>query len=82
MSGDYERSYRASLADPDSAWLCSNCGNVVAEWEPVCGRCENFDTMEWKTPPRITRLDEEIELPVDAATGTMIPSTFSGIMMR
>ena len=47
---------QASVADPDSAYVCSNCGNVVAEWELVCERCEQFDTLEWKTPPRITRL--------------------------
>lgn len=49
---------RAALADPDPAWICGNCGNVVAEWEPVCGRCEEFDSLEWKTPPRVTRMDD------------------------
>lgn len=48
---------RASDADPDSAWLCDHCGNVVAEWEPVCGRCENFDSFAWNTPPRVVRMD-------------------------
>ncbi|MDG2032598.1 MAG: heme biosynthesis HemY N-terminal domain-containing protein [Rhodospirillales bacterium] len=51
---------RASVADPDSAWLCNECGNAVAEWEPVCSRCEKFDTLEWKMPPRVTRIDDEI----------------------
>ena len=51
---------RASVADPDSAWLCNECGNAVAEWEPVCSRCEKFDTLEWKIPPRVTRIDDEI----------------------
>ncbi len=52
---------RASLADPDPAWLCNNCGNAMAEWEPVCGRCESFDTLAWETPPRVTKLDEEFD---------------------
>ena len=51
---------RASVADPDPAWLCNDCGNAVAEWEPVCNRCEKFDTLEWKIPPRVTRIDSEI----------------------
>ncbi|MBO33424.1 MAG: heme biosynthesis protein HemY [Rhodospirillaceae bacterium] len=46
----------AADGDPDSAWICSDCGNVVAEWEPVCERCENFDSFEWQVPPRVSRL--------------------------
>ena len=61
--GDIEASRewlrRASLADPDSAWLCKDCGNAVAEWELICNRCESFDTFEWKTPPRVTRIYDE-----------------------
>ena len=38
----------------------SDCGNAVAEWEPICSRCEKFDTLEWKIPPRVTRIDSEI----------------------
>ena len=48
---------RASLADPDSAWVCENCGNTVGDWEPVCERCEKFDSLQWKTPPRVTRME-------------------------
>ena len=33
----------------------------MAEWEPVCGRCESFDTLAWETPPRVTKLDEEFD---------------------
>ena len=52
---------RAAVADPDEAWVCDNCGNVLAEWAPVCGRCEQFDSLEWTTPPRVTpfQADEE-----------------------
>ena len=49
---------RASTADADSAWICDHCGNVVADWEPVCGRCQEFDSLEWKTPPRVVRMEE------------------------
>jgi len=52
---------RAALGDPDPAWICGNCGNVVAEWEPVCGRCKAFDTLAWDTPPRVTRMEDARE---------------------
>ena len=60
-NGDVEASRewlrRASLAAPDSAWVCNNCGNTVADWEPVCERCKKFDCLEWQTPPRVTRME-------------------------
>ena len=58
---------RAALADPDPAWICGHCGNVVAEWEPVCGRCEEFDSLSWDTPPRVTRLERPPKAVADAA---------------
>jgi len=58
--GDVEASKewlrKAASADPDSAWICGNCGNVVADWEPVCGRCKQFDRLSWGTPPRVTQI--------------------------
>lgn len=45
---------RATTAEPDAAWVCDHCGNVVADWEPVCGRCETFDGFIWMPPPRVT----------------------------
>ena len=47
---------KAADGDPDSAWICTDCGNVVADWQPVCDRCENFDSFEWQVPPRVSRL--------------------------
>jgi HemY protein len=47
---------RAALAEPDASWVCDSCGNVVAAWEPVCGRCQRFDSFTWKTPPRVTHM--------------------------
>jgi len=74
-SSDAARNWlkRAALADPDPAWICGNCGNVMAEWEPVCGRCDEFDTLAWETPPRITRMkDDDPQAPNSAPleTGT------------
>lgn len=48
---------QASLADPDSAWVCKSCGNAITDWELVCGRCDTFDSLVWQTPPRVTRME-------------------------
>lgn len=52
---------KAAVAEPDSAWNCSHCGQVMADWEPVCNHCESFDSLEWRTPPRVTRLAPIVE---------------------
>ena len=44
---------RASVAEPDPAWVCDHCGNVTETWAALCGNCENFDSFAWKTPPRV-----------------------------
>lgn len=50
---------RATMAEPDPAWICDDCGNVVTEWEPVCGRCQRFDSFVWQAPPRVSHLGED-----------------------
>ena len=42
---------RMLLAPSDPAYLCTNCGSESAEWRPLCGRCQAFDTLCWDTPP-------------------------------
>ena len=64
---------RATLAEPDAAWVCDHCGNVVAEWEPVCARCETFDGFLWMPPPRVSHL-----APEDAKDGPEINGTAEG----
>ena len=44
---------KASLADPDPAWVCCECGTTVAEWSPFCASCNGFDTLSWKVPPHV-----------------------------
>ena len=55
--GDAERArewlVRASLAEPDPAWVCDHCGNVTETWAALCGNCGSFDSFAWKTPPRV-----------------------------
>ena len=50
---------RASHAHDDPAWVCDDCGNAIGEWSAVCGKCENFDSFSWRTPPRIAGLRDE-----------------------
>ena len=57
VDGSREWLRRASMSEPDPAWVCGDCGNTVAEWEPICGQCEKFDALLWKAPARITRID-------------------------
>lgn len=47
---------RATLADPDPAWVCDTCGNTVKDWRPVCGKCHAFDGYRWRTPPHVMAL--------------------------
>ena len=60
-NGDVERSRewlrQASMSEPDRAWVCDDCGNTVGEWKPICGQCEKFDSLLWKAPARVTRID-------------------------
>ena len=43
---------RALNAPRGPQWVCENCHQIHAEWQPVCENCEGFDTLSWTTPPR------------------------------
>lgn len=47
---------RATQAAPDPAWVCEHCGNTVATWSVVCGKCEEFDSFAWSTPVSVLGL--------------------------
>lgn len=66
---------RASMADPDPAWVCGSCGHTVESWSATCGNCHGFDTLNWRTPPHVMRLEAgEDDTPVADAIdeGTLI----------
>lgn len=44
---------RAASADPDPAWVCSDCGAVWASWTPVCGKCGSLGSQSWSLPQRV-----------------------------
>ncbi len=48
---------RAANAPVDPAWVCGSCGAVAPDWESHCGNCGAFDTIGWRTPPRVVRLE-------------------------
>jgi HemY protein len=58
LEGSREWLKKAAVAEPDSAWNCNHCGQVVADWGPLCKHCETFDSLEWRTPPRVTRIGQ------------------------
>ena len=73
-NGDAEASRewlrRAAQAEPDSAWVCTSCGNVLADWVPICERCENFDTLHWTAPPRVTQISPPERRTTESEDGT------------
>jgi len=56
--GDKARAWltRAAAAEADPSWVCSSCGNAVADWSALCGNCGGFDTFQWRRPPHVSRL--------------------------
>jgi len=43
---------RASVASPDPAWVCSECGAEAAEWSPRCPNCAAPGTLNWRVRTR------------------------------
>ncbi len=63
---------RASHADPNPAWVCSHCGNAVAEWSVLCGKCASFGSFAWRVPAHIASLaGKEAEFPAALSAGTI-----------
>ncbi len=42
-----------SRRPPD--WICSTCGQIDS-WQPVCSKCESFDSQIWDSPSNSTEL--------------------------
>ncbi len=67
--GDAARRWlqRAGVAKPDEAWVCRDCGAQSVSWTPLCGKCQAFDTLEWRSPSRIGALVLESAVAGEAA---------------
>ena len=37
-------------------WQCSNCQTVHEDWQPHCGNCAAFATIDWRRPDGVTPL--------------------------
>ncbi len=46
----------ASSARPDEAWTCRACNARTADWSPICGSCDGFDTLDWASPTPVSAL--------------------------
>lgn len=70
---------RASEAGADATWVCDHCGNAVARWSVVCGKCEAFDSYSWRTPPSVTALPESApEIFIEADEQAILPPGSTG----
>lgn len=47
---------KAMTAEPDNGWVCGSCGAAAHRWTARCGNCETFNTLAWRTPPRVFAL--------------------------
>ena len=56
MARAHEWLMRASVAGGDPAWVCEHCGNAVAQWSALCGKCDGFDSFAWRLPTRVAGL--------------------------
>lgn len=60
---------KASAAEPDPAWTCTECGAVSPHWSALCGHCQAFDTLTWQAPTRAVHLPLSGTAPVPALRG-------------
>lgn len=66
---------RATLADPDPAWVCAECGHAVADWRIRCDQCDALASFHWQTPPHVARLaDGTATAPLAIAASIPEPS--------
>ncbi|MDB4172988.1 heme biosynthesis protein HemY [bacterium] len=60
--GDRDRArewlMRVANAEPDPVWVCDSCGNAVTDWQAKCGKCDDFNSFMWRSPPRVLSLPD------------------------
>jgi HemY protein len=66
---------RATLTDPDPAWVCGECGHAVADWQIRCDQCDALASFRWQTPPHVARLtDGTATAPLAIAPAAAVPA--------
>ena len=53
---------KSVTAPVDLSWTCDSCGATGDEWSALCGNCNAFDHLVWKTPPKVSALVPRIAL--------------------
>ncbi len=60
---------RAVAAEPDEGWVCGSCGAAGRAWTARCGKCDAFNTLDWRVPPHVLTLstkEDALSSEVDA----------------
>ncbi len=60
---------KASVAPPDPAWICSDCGAQSAVWTLQCAHCAALGTLEWRSQTRVQALPTDIGVHTDDSEG-------------
>ena len=63
LMADLEEAEHGDLAAAPT-WICTACGAAHPRWQALCGNCGSFNHVEWREPPRVSRLPAP---PVDDA---------------
>ncbi len=65
---------KAVTARRSKTWICSNCDSQ-SEWEPVCKKCGEFSTLDWKeeTYENLGKNDQSEILPLIIGENTNSP---------
>ena len=62
---------KAEDAAGDPAWICESCGTAHAVWTAICRQCGQFDSLDWRQPMSVARIEpssDDDRAPVAALT--------------
>ena len=62
---------KAVGAPRGQVWLCENCSNIEAQWQPSCSNCNAFDTLIWTNAPK-SQADE-------TGVAALLPAIVAGL---
>jgi len=70
---------KMASALPDPVWHCTACGQEHSEWQPVCGDCRAFGSVQWspierKAPVLLDKDKSEHEAEEDAEEPMLLTS--------
>lgn len=68
---------KAVAAPRGSQWTCANCGARHKDWTPRCGRCDAFDSLDWKEGEPDPAVERAAMLPIMMGAPGEIPNADS-----